>query len=125
MQTTSEINSNNYRIRVAVPVHLYDAFDYLVTEDQYHHINIGARVSVSFGRQNLVGIVIEKLPIDQPIQTTFKLKFITDILDDEAILDPQVLNLLTWSAQYYQFPIGEVMQSALPSLLRQGKPADL
>jgi primosomal protein N' (replication factor Y) len=32
---------------------------------------------------------------------------------------------LTWSAQYYQFPIGEVMQTALPALLRQGKPMDI
>ncbi|ALH95075.1 primosomal protein N' [Acinetobacter equi] len=125
MPTTLETNSTNYRIRVAVPVHLYDTFDYLVTEEQYQHIHLGARVSVSFGRQNLVGIVVEKLPTNQPIQTKFKLKFITEILDEHAILDEKVLSLLTWSAQYYQFPIGEVIQSALPTLLRQGKPADL
>lgn len=33
--------------------------------------------------------------------------------------------MLTWSAQYYQFPIGEVVHSALPTLLRQGKPYNL
>lgn len=125
MQTTQEITSIQYRIRVAVPVHLYDSFDYLVSEDQYHHIHVGARVAVSFGRQNLVAIVTEKLPIDMPITTSFKLKFITEILDENAILDDKILSLLTWSAQYYQFPIGEVMQSALPTLLRQGKPADI
>lgn len=125
MPNTQELTPINYRIRVVVPVHLYDAFDYLVSEDQYYQVQIGVRVAVSFGRQNLIGIVTEKLPIDMPINASFKLKFITEILDDQAILDEKVLSLLTWSAQYYQFPIGEVMQSALPALLRQGKPADL
>lgn len=125
MQITQEIMASNYRIRVAVPVHLYDSFDYLVSQDQYQHIHIGTRVAVSFGRQNLVGIVVEKVPVNEPLNSTFKLKFITEILDDHAILDAKVLSLLHWAAQYYQFPLGEVMQSALPTLLRQGKPADI
>jgi len=125
MQTTQELPTTNFRIRVAVPVHLFDTFDYLVTEDQYPQIHVGARVAISFGRQNLVGIVAEKLSLHSPINSTFKLKYITELLDHEAILDHKVLSLLTWSSSYYQFPIGEVMQSALPTLLRQGKPADL
>ena len=118
-------SSTTYRIRVAVPVYLYDCFDYVLTEEQYIQAQVGARVLVSFGRQNLVGIITEKLPLDAPIDPRFKLKAITSLLDDRAILDTKVLSLLTWSAQYYQFPIGEVMQSALPTLLRQGKPADI
>lgn len=110
-----------YRIRVAVPVYLYDCFDYMLSAAQYQQAEVGARVLVSFGRQNLVGIIVEKLALDTPIDPRFKLKAI-ELLDEQAILDPKVLTLLTWSAQYYQFPIGEVMQSALPSLLRQAKP---
>jgi primosomal protein N' (replication factor Y) (superfamily II helicase) len=125
MQNDSLDSSNIYRIRVAVPVYLYDCFDYKLTPTQYQQAEVGARVLVSFGRQNLVGIITEKLPLDAPIDINFKLKNITELLDDRAILDKNTINLLTWSAQYYQFPIGEVMQSALPSLLRQGKPADI
>lgn len=125
MQNTQDLKPIHYRIRVAVPVHLYDCFDYLVTEDQYQQIEAGSRVSISFGRQNLIGIVVEKLPPDAPLNPSFKLKLITEILDHQPILDEKVLSLLTWSAQYYQFPIGEVMQSALPTLLRQGKPANI
>lgn len=114
-----------YRVRVAVPVYLFDCFDYLLSQQQYEKAEVGARVSVSFGRQNLVGVIMQKLPLDEPIDPRFKLKSITELLDDRAIIDEKVLSLLKWSAQYYQFPIGEVVHSALPTLLRQGKPYNL
>ncbi|WP_313035639.1 primosomal protein N' [Acinetobacter sp.] len=125
MPNTLSTPTDIYRIRVAVPVHIYDCFDYTVTAEQYQQAEVGARVAVSFGRQNLVGIIVEKLPADTPIDPRFKLKAITELLDDQALLDQKTLNLLTWSAQYYQFPIGEVFQSALPTFLRQGKPYNL
>ena len=125
MQTDTESSLNIYRVRVAVPVYIYDCFDYKLSAEQYAQAEIGARVAVSFGRQNLVGIIVEKLPLDAPIDPSFKLKAITELLDDRAILDEKVLSLLTWSAQYYQFPIGEVAQAAIPTLLRQGKPYNL
>ena len=115
----------SYRIRVAVPVYLYDCFDYSLTAEQYHQAEVGARVAVSFGRQNVVGVIVDKLTDEKPLDLGFKLKAITELLDDNAILDTKVLSLLTWSAQYYQFPIGEVMHAALPSFLRQGKPYNL
>ncbi|KAB1855867.1 primosomal protein N' [Acinetobacter tandoii] len=114
-----------YRIRVAVPAHVYDCFDYQISAEDYEQAKVGARVAVPFGSRNLIGVVMQKLTPDTPENPKFKLKPIQALLDDDAILDNKVLTLLTWAAQYYQFPIGEVMQSALPTLLRQGKPYDL
>ncbi len=125
MPETTLSTTPSYRIRVAVPVYLYDCFDYSLTAEQYHQAEVGARVAVSFGRQNVVGVIVEKLTDEKPLDLGFKLKAITELLDDNAILDTKVLSLLTWSAQYYQFPIGEVMHAALPSFLRQGKPYNL
>lgn len=113
------------RIRVAVPVHLYDCFDYVVSEEQYQQADLGARVAVSFGRQHLIGIIVEKLAPDTPVDPRFQLKKIDALLDENPLLNADILKLLTWSAQYYLFPLGEVVQSALPTLLRQGKPYDL
>ena len=120
-------NSNAilYRIRVAIPVYIYDTFDYTLSAEQYPQAQVGARVAVSFGRQNLIGIITEKLDPNEAFTGQFKLKAITELLDNEAILDQKVLTLLKWSAQYYQFPIGEVIQSALPTLLRQGRALDI
>lgn len=125
MPETTLSTTPSYRIRVAVPVYLYDCFDYSLTAEQYHQAEVGARVAVSFGRQNVVGVIVEKLTDEKPLDLGFKLKAITELLDDSAILDAKVLSLLTWSAQYYQFSIGEVMHTALPSFLRQGKPYNL
>ena len=125
MPENSLHSTPSYRIRVAVPVYLYDCFDYSLTAEQYHQAEVGARVAVSFGRQNVVGVIVEKLTDEQPLDLGFKLKAITALLDERAILDAKVLSLLTWAAQYYQFPIGEVMHAALPSFLRQGKPYNL
>ena len=114
-----------YRVRVALPVFVYDSFDYTLSAEQYAQAQVGARVAVSFGRQNLVGIITEKVNPNETFTGQFKLKAITELLDKEPILDSQLLRLLTWSAQYYQFPIGEVMQTALPTLLRQGRGLDI
>ena len=125
MQVSAPVSSPIYRVRVAVPVYLYDCFDYSLSAEQYQQAQLGARVAVSFGRQNLVGVIVEKLAPDAPIDPKIKLKAISELLDDAAILDAKVLSLLTWATQYYQFPMGEVIQSALPTLLRQGKPYNL
>ena len=125
--TTNNVSliSPTYRIRVAVPVLLYDCFDYAVSEAEYASIQVGCRVAISFGRQNLVGIVTEIVALDVPIDRKIKLKPIQAILDEQALLDKKTLKLLHWAAHYYQFPIGEVIHAALPALLRQGKPYNL
>lgn len=53
-----------------------------------------------------------------------KLKPIAALLDRAPVLTPEILALLNWAAAYYLHPPGEVMQHALPALLRQGKAAE-
>ena len=91
MTTSASISSPLYRVRVAVPVYLYDCFDYSLSPEQYQQAEVGARVAISFGRQNLIGIIVEKIALDAPVDSSFKLKAITELLDDHAILDEKVL----------------------------------
>jgi len=81
----------------------------------------GVRVCVPFGRQQLIGLVIEvadssELPLD-------RLKPALDILDAVPVMDPAALALLTWAADYYHQPIGQAVAVALPKGLRLGAPA--
>ena len=85
MQNSHTDLSPIYRVRVAVPVHVFDCFDYTMSAEQFKQAQIGARVMVSFGRQNLVGVIIEKLPADTPLDPRFKLKAVTELLDERAI----------------------------------------
>lgn len=54
-----------------------------------------------------------------------KLKTAYEVLDDAPLLSPDLLRLLRWAASYYHYPIGQVLQAALPTLLNQGEAAQL
>jgi len=78
-------------------------------------IEPGTRVRVPFGRQRLVGIVLETGgSSDLPSE---RLKSILEVLDPRPILDTAALGLLRWAAEYYHHPIGEVISAALPKAL--------
>lgn len=105
--------------RVALPVPLDKCFDYLIPA--HLSIVIGGRVLVPFGRQKLVGIVIERThESDFDIN---KLKAISQSLDNQPLWPTKLFDLLKWSSQYYQYPLGETLAGALPGALRKAKPA--
>lgn len=101
-----------------MPTPLRQIFDYLPLAEE--NTSSGMRVKVSFGRQKLVGIVIE-VSSGSPLQKQ-KLKPILETLDTEPLLNDSLFNLLIWAANYYQHPIGEVFSAALPGKLRAGNP---
>src|SRR5882757_7819254 len=110
-------------VRVALDMPLRRAFDYLPPNtlgppERSGSLGPGMRVRVPFGRQRLVGIVLETAgSSDLPSE---RLKPILEILDPRPILDTAALGLLRWAAEYYHHPIGEVMSAALPKALRLG-----
>lgn len=106
---------------VALAVPLDCTFDYLVPSTLSPII--GGRVVVPFGKRQVIGIVTKlteqsKLPADQ-------LKSISQVIDNHCLFSPVVWQLLHWAAQYYHYPLGEVLFHALPVLLRQGRPAEI
>lgn len=112
-------------VQVALPVPLYRVFDYSVPADTQTLPTIGSRVEVSFGRQTLVGIVVNYIARADSHVPSNKLKAISHSLDDAPILDDKMLVLATWLARYYHYPLGDVLSVMLPTLIRQGKPLDL
>ncbi|CNF14321.1 primosomal protein N' [Yersinia nurmii] len=107
-------------VQVALPVPLARSFDYRLGSNMSSPA-IGGRVSVTFGKRKAIGIVVglsetSDFPLEQ-------LKPIEEILDHESLFPPSLWRILRWAADYYHYPIGEVLFHALPILLRQGKPA--
>jgi primosomal protein N' (replication factor Y) (superfamily II helicase) len=129
---------NANRIQVAVPVPLFELFDYLLPADCVVPA-AGYRVRVPFGSRELVGVVLQVFPSEDPYAredaptdaTSFAsevqhhLKSIIEVIDEQPIIPKQILDLLLWAARYYHYPIGEVLSAALPALLRQGRQLDL
>jgi primosomal protein N' (replication factor Y) len=104
-------------VRVAVPSPLDRHFDYLLPGDLADPLP-GARVRVPFGRRETIGVVLgvgagSEVPDE-------KLRPVVRLLDHEPLFPASLLELLTWAAGYYHHPIGDVMQTALPVLLRRG-----
>ncbi len=107
-------------LRVAVPAPLYTAFDYLSPATMRDNLpRPGSRVRVPFGRRTQIGVVIAHA--DHSDVPDSKLKAVQATLDTEPVLPAALLRLLTWAANYYQHPLGEVIHSAMPALLRKGK----
>lgn len=110
-------------LKIALPIPLRKVFDYLPPlEMPSFDLKPGVRVRVPFQSRQLVGFFLEfttKTNLDLR-----KLKRIETVIDVEPILPPEILKLCFWAADYYHYPLGEVLATALPGLLRQGKPLE-
>lgn len=109
-----------YYIQVAIPVPMRQLFTYKLPENiTLTDINIGQRVVVPFSHRTVVAIVMS---VEQELLSDInvnKIKAIISVNQDQTQLPSSLLTLLTLCANYYQHPIGEVMQAALPALLRK------
>ena len=111
-------------LRVALPVPLPQAFHYRAPgtsapDDGW----TGCRVRVPFGNRTLVGVVLgidPAQPADSAAAT--RLRDAEARLDATPLLHGELLTSLRWAASYWQRPLGEVLNQALPSLLREGEP---
>lgn len=110
---------NRRYLQLALPSPLRQNFDYLLPA-KIEPPPVGARVRVPFGRQEQIGICLglsttTEVPED-------KLRVASAALDEESVLPPSLFRLCQWAADYYHHPLGEVFDTALPVLLRQGEP---
>ena len=110
-------------LEIAIPSPLRRCFDYLPPKDVPESaLIVGARVIAPFRNKKTIGIINAiKQTSDWPIE---KLKQVTEILDEHAILPSSLFELCQFASRYYHHPLGEVFFSAMPSLLRKGNPAE-
>ena len=111
-------------LRLAIPAPLRKLFDYLPPKGVSPAEMVpGIRIRVPFGRTQKVGLLIEVASETEVPRA--RLKHALQVLDDDPLLAKEDLSLLKWSSGYYHHPLGDVMQNALPILLRRGDPASL
>src|SRR5574340_1125108 len=105
-------------VRVALDVPLPTLFDYTVADGIA--VAIGQRVTVPFGRRELVGVVMECVAATE--MAPERVKPVRQVLHDSMPLSKELLGLLGFCSDYYRYPIGQTVLSALPGRLRSDKP---
>jgi primosomal protein N' (replication factor Y) (superfamily II helicase) len=95
---------------VSLPVPLDQAFTYRLLETLQHRVQPGCRVLVPFGARKLTGLVL-KLHDSPPAGP---LKEVLRLIDEQPVLEPELIDLGRWIAQYYCAPLGEVLRGMIP-----------
>lgn len=114
-------------LRVAVPCPLRRWFEYLPPPEALGggptpwRLLPGMRVRIPFGRSVRTGVILEAA--NEPRIEAGRLREAARLLDDEPSLPPSLLRLLTWAADYYHHPVGDVVRTALPVPLRHARPS--
>ncbi|MDH5302027.1 MAG: primosomal protein N' [Gammaproteobacteria bacterium] len=108
-------------VRLAIATPLRRLFDYLPPPGHHPLLQPGMRVSVPFGRQQKIGVI---LSLEQTSEVPRdKLKAISHVIDEQPLLPASHLDWLSWLSNYYHHSLGDTVFSALPTLLRQNHPA--
>jgi primosomal protein N' (replication factor Y) (superfamily II helicase) len=106
---------------VAVPKPLRRSFHYVLPGDWNEPVpEPGIRLRVPFGRRSSIGIVLKWS--GTTTVSADKVKPVLDVLDTSPVLTAAIMKLCQWAADYYHHPIGEVLFTALPTLVRRGAP---
>jgi len=97
-------------LEIAVVLPIREIFSYAVPHNLVARADIGCRVQVPFRNRNVTGYILEKRPGGQEDS----LKEILDVLDQEPLFHHSLVPFFKWMADYYLYPIGRLIQSALP-----------
>lgn len=96
-------------IEVAVPVPGLPPLTYHCPEQL--QCSIGMRVVVTVGRQAVTGVITG---INLPAPENIKVKSVVKVIDDNAILPSDLLQMGKWLSGYYRCSFGEALHAMLP-----------
>lgn len=99
-------------IEVAVTIPTQTTFTYKVPEKLLLLVQVGKRVLVPFGRRRITGYITSVLPEDTTPE--YKTRDIIEILDEIPLFSESHIPFFKWISNYYLYPFGEVIKSALP-----------
>ena len=97
-------------LRVAVALPVRETFFYAIPDNLLPKAEIGRRVSVPFRNRKVIGYILEKRHGDQEEG----LKNVLEVLDEEPLFPEGLVLFFQWMSEYYLYPIGRFIQSALP-----------
>lgn len=100
---------------ILLPIPVPGTFTYRVPYALNDKVRVGQRAVVQFGKTKIMSGLILSLTETIP---SVEVKYLSDILDDEPLVNETQLKFWNWVKDYYMCHLGEVMQAALPSALK-------
>lgn len=110
-------------VRVVFPLAVPDALTYRVPAAWSGQVCPGVRVLVPLRGRMRVGLVLEEEA--QPPAGLSSILDVQEVLDEEPLLPPHLLEMVRFVSDYYFCPPGVVAKSAVPPKLMQLPPARL
>jgi primosomal protein N' (replication factor Y) len=98
-------------VEIVFPLPFRKSFTYLVPTELEKQAKIGVRAVAPFGKRTLTGFIINKV---KKVSIKEEIKPITDILDEQPIVDSEGLKFYAWLADYYLCSFGEALKLAVP-----------
>ena len=91
-------------------------FDYAVPDQ----LNVlpGCRVRIPLRNRPATGTVLR---VHEAPEGDFALRYLTDLVDPEPLITPDLLKLADWITSYYGTPLEQVIRSIIPSSIRGEK----
>ncbi len=103
-------------VSVILPLSLPNLYTYAVPTELEKFISIGKRVEVQFGKKKIYAGIINSISNFAP--EGVEIKFISNVLDEQPVVNESQINLWKWMSEYYCCNIGDVMNAALPAALK-------
>lgn len=109
-----------YEVAVAAPLPRTLTYGHPQELSHDEFVIPGMRVLVPLGRRKVTGYVVG--PGEEQIEEAggFAVKPILELLDPEPVFPETLIPFFQWIADYYHYPIGEVIRTALPGGLVAG-----
>jgi primosomal protein N' (replication factor Y) len=100
---------------IILPLALPKSYTYSVPANLVSKLTTGCRVEVVFGKNKKYAGIVKSISTKSP---GYETKEIQNVIDEDAIIYPQQLQLWNWISEYYMCSEGEVMNAALPAHLK-------
>ena len=100
---------------IAVFTPLDKTLHYLIPAPLRSSARPGVRVIAPLGRREVMGLILGIVEDDPEYTRPASLRPVVSVLDEIPVMTADLLDLCRWMSDYYFYPLGEVLKTALPS----------
>lgn len=88
---------------------------YRIPPELCSEVKTGKRVIVPLGRRESLGLILRVDELPPRLEKNITLRPILAVVDSNPVVPLELLKLCQWVSEYYFYPLGEVLKTALPS----------